>query len=112
MISFSTNCRTVETISVWNSVSPRVWASLVMWIPSGDRSRVGQARDVSRRQPESLREDVDRVLTQRGRCRAGGMDAIEGRRHARRQIVADAGLMQPRKQWIGRYFRVFDHLRE
>src|SRR5258707_8388700 len=34
MTSLSTNCRTVVTISVWNSVSPSVWASLVMRDPA------------------------------------------------------------------------------
>ena len=43
MTSLSTNCRTVATISVWTSVSPAVWASLVMRRPSR-RRRPGPAR--------------------------------------------------------------------
>src|SRR5258706_14635729 len=34
MTSLSTNCRTVATISVWNSVSPSVGASFVMRDPA------------------------------------------------------------------------------
>src|SRR5579859_7193886 len=34
MTSLSTNCLTVVMISVWNSVSPSVWASLVMRDPA------------------------------------------------------------------------------
>src|ERR1700758_4805858 len=98
MTSFSTNCLTAAMISVWNSVRPTVWASLVMRCLSlparsaGDRFGARQAREVGGRQSKSLGEQVGGVLSQ-GRRRLGArMGAVECGRHAGREIVAHTGL--------------------
>src|SRR5882757_5245487 len=99
MTSFSTNCLTVAMISVWNSVRPTVWASLVMrrLSPSsaGDRLRTGQPRHIGCTQSQAGGEHVGGVAAKSG-CRfACQMAAVEDGRHPGREIVSQAVLVQP-----------------
>src|ERR1700739_4772529 len=121
MTSFSTNCRTVAMISVWNSVRPRVWASLVMrcLFPSlisarsaGDRLGVRQAREVGGRQAQVPSEHVGGVLSQCGRRCGGWMGAVERGGHAGGEILSDTRLVQPGKEWIRGHLRARRDIRE
>src|SRR3984893_5088033 len=104
MTSFSTNCRTVAMISVWNSVRPSVSARLGMRRPSpssaGDRFGTGQLRDVGCAQSQPLGEQVGGVAAESRRRVACEIAVVEDGRHRRRKIVAQTVLVQPGKQRI------------
>src|ERR1700761_2697438 len=116
MTSFSTNCRTVAMISVWNSVRPNVSASLVIWCPSpqsaGDRFCIGQSRDVGCTQSQPGGEQVCSVATESGRRSAREIAIVEDGWHRRREVVAETVLMQRGKQRILPHPFVFGDLRK
>src|ERR1700761_2749742 len=116
MTSFSTNCLTVEMISVWNSVRPIVSASLVMRRPSpqsaGDRFCIGQSRDVGCAQAQPRGEQVGGIAAESGRGFGCEIAIVEDGRHRRREIVAEPVLVQRRKQRIRGNPFVFSDLRE